>query len=198
MTKGIGSGNWIRPRPACGTYSGYHWHRRNGQKPCEACKTAMREYSAAKRGYKSTGPRVQLTDTERRERANAKARERRRKQKAIIDQWKLSKGNCADCGWEITPERLVAIDCDHIDPKAKKFNLSEQAGSIPNEELLLELDKCEARCRNCHAMRTRDEGHWYHRNDNQGSTQNGEMEEGQAAGTGWQPALPLVPPSTSD
>jgi hypothetical protein len=92
-------------------------------------------------------------------------RKRRADQKAFINDWKLRQMYCYDCGWEITPERLPAIDCDHIDPQTKRYSISDQAGAIPWEALALELEKCQARCRNCHAIRTMNEGHWYYHNE---------------------------------
>lgn len=188
-----GKGSGRQRVNGCGTKAGYTWHRRHGEEACEACKAANRAYYQKKRGYNNRGPRQPKKTREQLLARGAKySKDRRRAQKAIIDAWKLAQGACADCGWEITPDRLCAIDCDHIDPKTKKYNLSERAGSIPPDALEQELAKCQARCRNCHAIRTRDEGHWYHRNGDEGPEANDAMAQGQIAGAGWQPTLPLV------
>ena len=37
-----------RQPPQCGTTSGYNYHRHNGERPCDACKTAEKERRANK------------------------------------------------------------------------------------------------------------------------------------------------------
>jgi hypothetical protein len=159
-----GKGSGRKPSAMCGTTSGYRKHKRLKEPPCENCKSAWREYYASLRGHISTGPRRLISRKQYRLNQNAYQRNRRMAQKEIINKWKLAQGECADCGWAITEERLVAIDCDHINPSQKKYSISEQAGSIPFQELHNELAKCQARCRNCHALRTMKEGHWFHKN----------------------------------
>ena len=56
---------WKEERQAqCGTPSGYQRHRRNEEKPCQACKDANRDYNRQK-------------DAQRKERANQRKREKR-------------------------------------------------------------------------------------------------------------------------
>jgi hypothetical protein len=154
---GKGSG---RPKTStCGTPAGYRYHRNHGETACRACLDAYADYYAQRRRSTRRWAKPKQSPEERKRRDNEYQAERRRKQKAIINDWKMLQGECKDCGWQITEERLQAIDCDHRDPALKEFSLSDQAGSIPDDKLGPELDKCDARCRNCHAMRTWKEGH---------------------------------------
>ena len=137
---GKGSG---RPRPPCGTKGGYTAHRRRNEPACQPCTDANTEYYRQRRGpTKHKAPVIPI---------------KHRKREAV-HQWKLAQGNCVDCGWKITPERVVAIDCDHINPEDKSFHISDFA-KVKLDELVNELAKCEARCRNCHAIRTHTEQH---------------------------------------
>jgi hypothetical protein len=131
---------------------------------------AQRDYMARTRGARPK-PKVRVTADQYRQNQNNYIKQRRAAQKALINEWKLAQGQCADCGWQITPHNLPAIHCDHIDPTHKRYSISEQAGSIPFDLLHIELNKCQARCANCHALRSRDEGHWYHRNEHKPVTE---------------------------
>lgn len=58
---------------------------------------------------------------------------------------------CADCKCFY---RYFQIEADHVKGK-KLYTLgSRDARKLPKQILLDELEKCEAVCRNCHAMRT--------------------------------------------
>jgi hypothetical protein len=126
---------------------------------------AQRDYIEQTRGQRPK-PKVRVTAEQYRQNQAANMRRRRASQKATINEWKLAQGQCVDCGWQITPHNLPAIHCDHTDPHQKRYSISEQAGSIPWGLLTIELAKCQARCANCHAIRTMNDGHWYHRNEN--------------------------------
>lgn len=86
-----------------------------------------------------------------RARSNKKITDKRRKQ---LDEIKLSRG-CLDCGYNRAPE---ALHFDHRDPKEKSFTIS---GNLTTNwgKVLLEIAKCDVRCANCHAIRTRLLGH---------------------------------------
>jgi hypothetical protein len=159
-----GKGSGRKPTAQCGTYAGYQRHKRLRQDACLACMEAQRDYIGRTRGARPK-PKVRVTADQYRQNNNNYTKRRRAAQKSIINEWKLAQGQCADCGWQITPHNLPAIHCDHIDPTHKRYSISEQAGSIPFKSLHLELNKCQARCANCHALRTMEEGHWYHHND---------------------------------
>lgn len=63
---------------------------------------------------------------------------------------KLEKG-CLDCGYA---EHAVALQFDHIDNN-KKMNVSDMIRSDYGwNTILLEIQKCEVRCANCHAAIT--------------------------------------------
>ena len=70
----------------------------------------------------------------------------------------LLQSECKDCG-EKRPETL---HFDHIDPSTKSFSISN--GIHDNaawSKILAEIDKCEVRCANCHAIRTAKQFDWY-------------------------------------
>ena len=84
----------------------------------------------------------------RRDRAMARYAERR----VLIDAIKLDRG-CIDCGYR---EAACALDFDHRDPEHKLFTISQSMQR--NLDLLLaEIAKCDVRCRNCHAIRTKEQ-----------------------------------------
>lgn len=59
-------------------------------------------------------------------------------------------GRCFDCGGEF-PD--ICFDFDHRDVGRKSFQISKRIGySLTN--LLIEVDKCDLVCANCHRIRT--------------------------------------------
>lgn len=61
-------------------------------------------------------------------------------------------GRCYDCG-QVFPQ--CCFDFDHRNPKNKCFNIGEQgARGTPLPELMVEADKCDLVCANCHRIRT--------------------------------------------
>jgi len=61
---------------------------------------------------------------------------------------------CADCGAVLAPFQM---DFDHRDPGLKAFGLTEgRAMLMARAKLLVEVDKCDVVCANCHRVRTRD------------------------------------------
>lgn len=70
----------------------------------------------------------------------------------LIDGIKLEQG-CIDCGYR---EHACALDFDHRDPAAKLFTIAE-GSHWKLERLLEEIGKCDVRCRNCHAVRTKEQ-----------------------------------------
>ena len=64
-----------------------------------------------------------------------------------------------DCGLVIDERNIICIDCDHRNPAEKSFTISYELGRRTADELVAELDKCDAVCRNCHAFRTHDKKH---------------------------------------
>jgi hypothetical protein len=62
--------------------------------------------------------------------------------------YKLERG-CIDCGFK---GHAAALDFDHVRGE-KLFNISESA-SRPLEQVMLEVEKCDIRCANCHRIVT--------------------------------------------
>ena len=141
-----------------GTPRGFRQHHKQNETPCQPCKDAFAAEARTKRGYNKRT----VTNMSKNQYARQYTRQRRQHQKNIVNQWKLEQKQCADCGLQITEKTLPAVDCDHIDPNTKSFSISESCGSVNEHALTNELAKCQARCRNCHAIRTMNEGHWYH------------------------------------
>jgi hypothetical protein len=99
---------------------------------------------AMKRAYIKAKPEVH------REAIKRHARNRRR----MLDEIKVSRG-CIDCGYNAAPE---ALHFDHRDPEQKLFIIAwNLARNLP--DLMAEIAKCEVRCANCHAIRTKREQH---------------------------------------
>ena len=75
-------------------------------------------------------------------------------------QLKIDRGQCVDCGLIITWHNVVCIDWDHRNPDEKAFTISYMVGRIKWEHIAAEINKCDAVCRNCHALRTHHGNHW--------------------------------------
>lgn len=63
---------------------------------------------------------------------------------------------CVDCG-ESNP---VVLQFDHIDPALKSYDISSHMRKKTWTTLLLEINKCEVRCANCHTLRTAHQFNW--------------------------------------
>jgi hypothetical protein len=137
---GKGSGRPVTVQ--CGTPAGYRKHKRHKQDACQPCKDAWAAH------YRKGTKRAKLPKHLRADHI------RTANNYSIVREWKLAAGKCMDCGFIITEETVVCIDCDHRDPQEKTFTISYVMGRITAEELLAELTKCDPVCRNCHALRT--------------------------------------------
>jgi hypothetical protein len=84
-------------------------------------------------------------------RSNAKLMAKRR---GMLAEIKLASG-CVDCGYNAAPE---ALHFDHIDPSLKKFNIGTEWARAWTD-IQAEINKCVVRCANCHAIRSKREGH---------------------------------------
>lgn len=73
--------------------------------------------------------------------------------RAWLNAYKVERG-CCDCGYNADP---IALAFDHRDPTVKLFMLSEtyRIAKMRWERVLEEVAKCDVRCHNCHAIRTR-------------------------------------------
>lgn len=65
---------------------------------------------------------------------------------------------CVDCGFK----RPSALDFDHVRGEKKK-NVSQMVtdGNTRWDDILLEIEKCEVRCANCHRIKTARQFNWY-------------------------------------
>lgn len=94
--------------------------------------------------------------------ARLHSRRRIRAHQAFLDEIKLERG-CIDCGYR---ENAAALEFDHRDPDTKLVAPSGKRmtvsgmGTWPRDKVLAEIEKCDVRCANCHAIRTGEEGHW--------------------------------------
>lgn len=68
------------------------------------------------------------------------------RQRAKLAKYKIEKG-CSKCGYDKHPS---ALDFHHLSSSEKNYNIGEQIGSRPFEEVQNEIDKCEIVCSNCH------------------------------------------------
>ena len=58
-------------------------------------------------------------------------------------------GACVRCGYSESP---AALQFHHLDPSAKKFQISKQGSTIGLDALRAEAAKCVLLCANCHAV----------------------------------------------
>ena len=140
-----------------GTKRGYGQHKRNNEPACQPCIDANTAYYRARNGSKPRKP--PMSEFQRKLKQRQSKKQHHAERTNIVNQWKLDQRHCADCRLPITEHTLPAIDCDHIDPSKKSFMISEQKASVTKAALIAELAKCQARCRNCHAIRTHNEQH---------------------------------------
>ncbi len=83
-----------------------------------------------------------------------KANEWRLAQRIIFFQW-LKTQSCIDCN--ISDIRL--LEFDHI--QNKSYSIADKIGEVKFEVLMLEINKCEIVCANCHKIRTAERGNFY-------------------------------------
>lgn len=62
---------------------------------------------------------------------------------------------CVDCG----EKDILVLEFDHI--RDKENVISKMVRSSSRRKLLLEIQKCEIRCANCHRRKTAKRGNWY-------------------------------------
>jgi hypothetical protein len=77
-------------------------------------------------------------------------KEKYTKYRDLIDTIKLKKG-CIDCGYNSHPE---ALEFDHRNPSLKTLNISS-CYSRKLSIVMDEIEKCDVRCANCHAVKTK-------------------------------------------
>jgi hypothetical protein len=92
-------------------------------------------------------------------RENATIRNRKLKNKLRSQMLEyLSDKSCLNCG--ISDVRV--LDFDHIDPLTKSFSIARAIADITSwDKILIEIDKCQILCANCHKIKTAQEQNWY-------------------------------------
>lgn len=58
---------------------------------------------------------------------------------------------CSDCGVQYPP---YVMQFDHRDPSTKSFGIAACKSRVSLEDMMLEVQKCDLVCANCHAERT--------------------------------------------
>lgn len=76
------------------------------------------------------------------------AQETKRREARVLKIRELKDKPCVDCGGRF---HFSAMQFDHV-RGTKSFNISRASRSVKN--LMLEAEKCEVVCANCHAVRT--------------------------------------------
>jgi hypothetical protein len=132
-----------RPLAPCGTEGARqrHWKARE---TCKVCAHAHAERKRAKYVAKPRLPKMLPLAVRNRD---------------TVRQEKLRRGACMDCGLVIDERTIVCIDFDHRDPQLKSFQISDMIGRVKCSVLIEEMAKCDAVCRNCHALRTHNQQH---------------------------------------
>lgn len=138
---------------------------------CVTCNADMEKWHNARKMYCSQKCKYPeryrtkplLTPEQRQKNMRASVRNRYHRQQAIVRQYKLDAKQCADCGLEINQTTIVCIDLDHRNPAQKSFTIAYRVGKAKLSDLIAELQKCDAICRNCHAIRTHKGQHWANR-----------------------------------
>jgi len=142
---GPGSGRKPHTNAVCGTRAKYQYHRKRGEH-CQMCLDAATQWSRKQKGSKPGKPRYGVTSLP------PSVRKQARKDWLIAQ--KLLLGACLDCKIKVTPDNTYMFDYDHRDPHLKSFTISHKYHHYTEDALLLEMDKCDLVCANCHRHRT--------------------------------------------
>lgn len=67
---------------------------------------------------------------------------------------KIERG-CADCGYRA---HAIALDFDHLPGSKKIAGVAALANASKTKRMLLEIEKCEVVCANCHRVRSLSRG----------------------------------------
>ena len=80
------------------------------------------------------------------------------KRRKFVNQEKLRRGHCLNCGLQVTLENVVAFDFDHIDRTTKRKKVSLLCASASFDSISDELAKCVLLCAICHRIKTVENG----------------------------------------
>jgi hypothetical protein len=90
------------------------------------------------------------SDPANRDRRNQIRREHQQRNTEYCQRIKLERG-CMDCGYRAHAE---ALDFDHRDPDTKGGNIAQMTSSASLERIIVEIEKCDVVCANCHRVRS--------------------------------------------
>lgn len=74
------------------------------------------------------------------------------KQRLPVNTEKTNRGGCVDCKLQVQ-DRFWLFDFDHVRGKKVK-NIAAMVGKFSLSAIILEMTKCELRCKNCHRIAT--------------------------------------------
>jgi len=83
-----------------------------------------------------------------------KQRHKRAESRRIINQEKINRVACIDCGLKVHIGNVVAFDFDHVDREDKTQGIAEMAAVGAPNRIREELAKCVLRCAVCHRLKT--------------------------------------------
>ncbi len=136
--------------PRCGVskeHSEFHKRSVNKSGLCSYCKECARVY------YKSWQEQSPGRKTRH---ADWKAVRREDTRKTYVEY--MAGRACVDCGYS---DWLAALQWDHIgDNKVAGVTALINSGN-PWTKVLEEIEKCELRCCNCHAIKSAERGQWW-------------------------------------
>lgn len=123
-----------------------------GEKKCKSCGDFGRVFY--NRGGGRNTHQYECKDC-----AAKRAREYRQEQRNRVGIYKMGKG-CEVCGFRA--KHPCQLDLDHIDPNTKSYKGSHKSYDAGWSWIRIEaeLAKCVVTCKNCHSLRTYEEGHW--------------------------------------
>lgn len=121
---------------------------------CRTCLEERPEHYFFDRGGKRTGLQADCMECSRK-----RARDYRQVQRDKVGAYKMAKG-CEVCGFKA--KHPCQLDLDHIDPSTKTYKGSHKSydAGWSWTRIEQELAKCVVTCKNCHSLRTFEEGHW--------------------------------------
>jgi hypothetical protein len=124
------------------------------QLSCRVCLEEKPEENFFYRG----GGRMGL-QTECKECSRKRARDYRQVNRDKVSIYKLDLG-CEVCGFKA--KNSCQLDLDHRDPSTKTYKGSHKSYDAGWSWIRIEqeLAKCIVTCKNCHVLRTHEEGHW--------------------------------------
>ena len=57
---------------------------------------------------------------------------------------------------------IRVLDFDHIDPETKSYGIAKGLHAIKSwQNILIEIEKCQILCANCHRIKTSEHQNWY-------------------------------------